>query len=328
MPKISVIIPVYNVEKYLDICLDTVLAQTFKDFEAVCINDGSSDNSLNILEHYQKFDKRIKIIQTENKGLSHARNKGIKEAKGEYITFVDSDDYISEICLESMNKNLDEQKADFLYSNIIQTDNITRKFYIWDFSDKTFFKEKEICTNEEKMPDNIYFSLHTTAYAKMYRYDFIKDFRFEEGMIFEDIPYFANCFLSAKKISFCFEAYYYYRLKREGSILNNSKNIIKDLLKAQNLRKEIFINYNKFGKYKEKLFINDIKNILYRFLTLDENKRKEALSDIKSNYKNFNFNELENIKDNKLYILMKNIEYLKENEFYNFSKSFTGVKNA
>ena len=132
MPKISVIIPVYNVEKYLDICLDTVLAQTFKDFEAVCINDGSTDNSLNILEHYQKFDKRIKIIQTENKGLSHARNKGIKEAKGEYITFVDSDDYISEICLESMNKNLDEQKADFLYSNIIQTDNITRKFYIWE----------------------------------------------------------------------------------------------------------------------------------------------------------------------------------------------------
>ena len=81
MPKISVIVPVYNVEEYLDICLDTILLQTFKDFEVICINDGSSDNSLKILEHYQKFDDRIKIISTENKGLSHARNTGLKKFK-------------------------------------------------------------------------------------------------------------------------------------------------------------------------------------------------------------------------------------------------------
>ena len=94
MVKVSVVIPVYNVEDYLRDCLDSIVNQTLKDIEIICINDGSTDNSLEILEHYKSKDERIKVISQENGGISAARNKGIDLASGDYISFIDSDDYI------------------------------------------------------------------------------------------------------------------------------------------------------------------------------------------------------------------------------------------
>ena len=92
--KISIIVPCYNVEKYLPECLDSLLNQTFKYFEIICVNDGSNDSTLSILEKYSKKDSRIKIISQKNKGLSGARNTGIDAAKGDYIAFLDSDDWV------------------------------------------------------------------------------------------------------------------------------------------------------------------------------------------------------------------------------------------
>ena len=100
-PKVSVIIPVYNAEKYLRQCLDSVVSQTFKNIEIICLNDGSIDNSLQIVEEYQQKDKRIILVDLkQNKGISHARNEGVKFAKGNYIAFVDSDDYIEHDYIE------------------------------------------------------------------------------------------------------------------------------------------------------------------------------------------------------------------------------------
>ena len=101
MPKISVIVPVYNVEQYLRICLDSILAQTFQDFEIICINDGSTDNSLKILEEYKQLDDRLVILTQTQSGAAIARNNGIKQAKGEYIQFLDSDDYVENIADKS-----------------------------------------------------------------------------------------------------------------------------------------------------------------------------------------------------------------------------------
>ena len=108
MPKVSIIIPVYKVEKYLPDCLNSVLSQTFQDWEAICVNDGSPDNCGKILDEYAQRDKRIKVIIQENQGLSLARNNGLKQAKGEYILFLDSDDFIYpqllEICVSLAEK--------------------------------------------------------------------------------------------------------------------------------------------------------------------------------------------------------------------------------
>ena len=108
--KVSVIVPVYNVEKYLKDCLDSVVNQTLEDIEIICVNDGSTDNSLAILEEYAEKDSRIKIITQENKGLGGARNTGLYHANGEYISFIDSDDWIELNTFEelyNMSKNLD-----------------------------------------------------------------------------------------------------------------------------------------------------------------------------------------------------------------------------
>ena len=100
--KFSIIVPVYNVEKYVKRCLDSIFNQTYKDFEVIVVNDGSTDKSMNIVKKY----KDVKIINEENRGLSHARNNGVKNARGDYILFVDSDDYINKDLLKELNKSL------------------------------------------------------------------------------------------------------------------------------------------------------------------------------------------------------------------------------
>ncbi|MDR3257037.1 MAG: glycosyltransferase, partial [Endomicrobium sp.] len=116
--KVSVIIPVYNVEPYVKDCLDSVVNQTLKDIEIVCVNDGSTDNSWRVLEEYAARDSRIKIITQANQGLACARNNGIKVAKGEYIGFVDSDDWISLDFYEKLYDNAKIENADVCVGNV------------------------------------------------------------------------------------------------------------------------------------------------------------------------------------------------------------------
>ena len=111
MPKISVIVPVYNVELYLYQCLDSIINQTFKDIEIICINDGSTDNSGKVLEEYAQKDDRVKVLTQENQGQAVARNKGLDIAKGEYIYFVDSDDFIHPQTLEIMHSVAERTKC-------------------------------------------------------------------------------------------------------------------------------------------------------------------------------------------------------------------------
>ena len=106
MAKISVVVPVYNVEKYLKECIDSIINQTLEDIEIICVNDGSTDSSLEILNNFAEQDNRIKVITQSNQGLSAARNTGIKYANGEYISFIDSDDYIDTSLYETLVKYL------------------------------------------------------------------------------------------------------------------------------------------------------------------------------------------------------------------------------
>lgn len=113
-PKFSIIIPIYNVEDYLSKCLDSVIEQTLMDIEIICVNDGSKDKSLNILQQYSNNDNRIRIISKENGGLSSARNAGLKVAKGDYICFLDSDDYAEPNLCERLYTEILEYKPDII----------------------------------------------------------------------------------------------------------------------------------------------------------------------------------------------------------------------
>ena len=116
--KVSVILPVYNAEKYVSATLESLITQTLTEIEIICVNDGSKDNSLKILKEFEKKDNRIMIIDKENQGVWKARMDGIKKAKGEYITFNDADDYVKEDFLESLYKNITENKSDIAICRI------------------------------------------------------------------------------------------------------------------------------------------------------------------------------------------------------------------
>ena len=115
MVKISIIVPVYNTEPYLEQCLDSIINQTLEDIEIICVNDGSTDNSLSILEEYASKDNRIRIINQENKGQGFARNNGLKNVNGEYVLFVDSDDWIELNTCEALYKKVNELDLDMLF---------------------------------------------------------------------------------------------------------------------------------------------------------------------------------------------------------------------
>ena len=135
MVKISVVIPVYNVEKYLEQCLDSVIAQSFEDIEVICVNDGSTDSSLEILKRYADNDSRIKIISQKNKGAGAARNVGIENAAGEYVYFMDSDDYLNADAFERLNDFLDD-KPDFVMFKIFFKTHVIIRILVCKRNDK------------------------------------------------------------------------------------------------------------------------------------------------------------------------------------------------
>ena len=128
-PKVSIIIPVYNVEKYLKKCLDSVINQTLKDIEIICIDDGSTDSSYTILNEYAQKDNRFVILKQKNNGAGAARNKGIEIAKGEYLYFLDSDDFVDITLLEKAHTKIKENDCDIcIFKNYFYNDNTKEKY--------------------------------------------------------------------------------------------------------------------------------------------------------------------------------------------------------
>lgn len=257
MTKISVIIPVYNIEKYLRECLDSVSNQTLKDIEIICIDDGSTDSSPDILNEYSKKDKRIKIITQENKGQSSARNLGIKESQGEYIAFVDSDDFINPDMLEKLYLKAKDNNLDMVMCKIATYDNQTReiKDNVWYYMLGVFRDfEKEIFNHD----DTKEFTCHiaVTPFNKLYKNSLLKDnaILFPEGVIFEDEKFFYDTYLRAKRISIVDEFLYYYRVNRKGSTVDITKeNDYTDLVLISKQIRETFKQTNNYEDYKHLL---------------------------------------------------------------------------
>lgn len=219
--KISIIIPVYNTEKYLTECLDSLINQTYKDLELIIINDGSTDNSMNIIKKYQKKYDNIKVFEQENSGQSVARNVGLKYATGDYIMFVDSDDYIELDMVEKMllpfkkSKNLDLTFCDYYLKN---NDELV-KDYIIKHND---ISEKKALILSAPSPC-----------LKVFKKSFLKNFSFPEHIIYEDLAAMPVLLTSANRIHHVKEHLYYYRQHGDSTTRNTKFNIKKmDILKA------------------------------------------------------------------------------------------------
>lgn len=217
MKKISLVIPVYNVEKYLPQCLDSVINQTWKNLEIICVNDGSPDNSAAILEQYAAQDPRFKIIDRPNGGLSAARNTGLEHATGDYIFFLDSDDYINPECLKELADNIGDENL--IYSQIR------------NFSTK---KSKIISRNFDSPRA---FSRTCFVWGCLYKKEILKGLRFPEGMYYEDKLFSFSVFskIGFKKYPVNEKACYFYRGDNPNSITNNPKHIKDTILIAEQM---------------------------------------------------------------------------------------------
>ena len=209
---VSIVIPVYNVEHYLHKCLDSVIKQTYKNLEIIIVNDGSTDNSLSICKKYADEDSRIKLISQENKGLSGARNTGIKEVSGDYIYFIDSDDWVKEDAIEkSMNLAI-EYNAECVASSC---------FYIREEKDE---KKAEKNVIIKKYSGEDFADLMTRpngyscyAWSRLIRKEYIPLIHFPENYTFEDIPVMPNIICKMDTVIYTNEKLYFYR-QRKGSI--------------------------------------------------------------------------------------------------------------
>lgn len=218
----SIILPVYNVEKYLETCLDSIYNQSFQDFEIIAINDGSTDGSLDILNAYRDKYGKIMIITQENKGLSATRNVGVSYAKGEFICYVDSDDLISPITLEKIYYHFDETVDMVAYNHIY----VDERF---ELSELDIHKEPEIKPLKGNGKE-VYMSLSKDdKYRNMacricLRRTFLDEIgiTFVEGIFYEDVMYTLICYLKAKLMVYIDDELYVYR-KREGSITSSRK---------------------------------------------------------------------------------------------------------
>ena len=298
MPKISVIIPVYNTEKYLKQCLDSVINQTLKDIEIICVDDCSTDNSLEILEEYANKDNRIKIIEQEvNQGQGIAKNIGINCAQGDYIMFLDSDDWLELNACEIAYNQISQNNNDFVYFNLkffyektneYKTDYIRLKPFISKVGMKSFCFE-----NVDKT-----FMKFGEAVYKIYKKDFLNkyDIRFTSNKFGEDIPFYIKAVINTDNVSVIDTPLYIYRMRAESATTN--PNNFKELLSARksaynivvNTKNDNYINayviahisslmawyktWNKLDKENKNIFFNEIKQ---EFITINENHNVEKI---------------------------------------------------
>lgn len=230
MTKVSVIMPVYNVEDYLEDSLFLLLNQTLKDIEIICVNDGSTDNSLNILKNFAKKDSRIKILDQKNYGASIARNNGMEIAQGEYIYFFDADDLIAINILEKLYNNAISNKSDFVVFKIVNFNDKSIEYdnYIYDLDG--IFKDVDF-NNFTFTHLDIKENVLNTAFApwtKFYDKKFLEKnkLKFPDIPSYNDVLFHVKSILKASKISFVPEFLYYYRLDNTNSITNDSSKHI------------------------------------------------------------------------------------------------------
>lgn len=283
MVKISVIIPVYNVEKHLRECIDSVISQSFGDIEIICINDGSTDNSLNILNSYN--DERIRIINQENKGLAASRNLGLDLALGEYVCFLDSDDYLETSALEELYEIAQSNSTDFVIFKMINFDDKTRKKIRDNYYENRILKEKvdgRVFNPVEDIGKNL-FGMPVTAPGNLFKKEFIGDMRFPEGLIFEDNPFYTEALFKAKRVYFL-DKHLYFRRVRSDSITQSNTGKFSEWIEISKLIVEVAKKYGYYERFKNKLYKKRIVNPYYLFTSVKEEEKEEFFQKIKADF--------------------------------------------
>lgn len=312
-PKVSVIIPVYNLEKYLRRCLDSVINQSLSEIEVICINDGSTDSSLDILRNYENRDRRIRVINKENEGQGIARNIGINLAAGEYIGFVDGDDWIDPEMYETMysiakKNDLDMQICTMKrldeYGNDIQGRCDYDQYIGCKYDDPSFiFSGYDIA--EE------IFSIGKFCMNKIYKSSFLNQhkIRFREYKYFEDYIFYFFCFIRAQKISVIRQPFYKY-IDRQGSSMCGKTRPLALFEANREIEKHLDF-YNVEEQFRQRFEKWKIKRYLSIYYMTDSEYKKQYFTNMKTEFSKIEIkrNPLINIPEKLLYLCVKTIPH-------------------
>lgn len=289
-PLISVIVPVYNVEKYLRKCLDSIINQTYKNLEIILINDGSTDLCPQICDEYSAKDTRIKIIHQKNKGISATRNVGIELARGGYLAFIDSDDYVKKDFIECLYKRIVQDKSDFVMCNFETVDENANKLNEYK---KIREDEKSLLTFSDFWQSfEKHQAVNIVVWNKLYKKEIFSDIRFLEGHKHEDV--FVMPFIMDKVNSISLEKKVLYNyLRRSDSITGNntkSKNFNADEFAANAALAKHFFKHKLFNLATKKIInivTDSTKNYKKSQKSKDDKKGfKSVCKELKALYKN------------------------------------------
>lgn len=275
VPKISVIVPVYNVEQYIAQCLDSIVNQTFKDIEILCVDDCGTDESMQIVRCYAGLDSRIKIITHEhNKGLGSARHSGLQHARGRYISFVDSDDWLDVTMFEKCYNVLERERVDSVWVKINLYFEDERKFV----ADAEYLRDLHAPKEGviEITPENIsHFPVN--AWNKIYKASAVNQNKaiFSEGILYEDVEFYYRFFTQSTRVYILDELLYQYR-QRKSSIMGKTfsgKGCCEDICKVMKRVYDYLCTANLLEKYREAFIECVVKScstyVNNRYYTMD-----------------------------------------------------------
>ena len=305
MEKITIIVPVYNVEKYLKTAIDSAINQTYKNIEIILVDDGSTDSSGKICDEYGKKDDRIIVVHQENKGLSGARNTGLDIAKGKYIMFLDSDDTFEKDACENLYNEIEKTNADFVIGNYINTKEDGSKFKKPAFSLEKY-KNFKLSINDY---NDSFYIMNSGVWNKIFRKSYLDKLkiRFVDRALAEDAIFTTYCFIKSENVYYIPNIVYNYRLREADSI---SSSCSKDyFLKINKSYKLIYNNFkeNNQLEYYRYFYAKSMNYILYKFIDSDKLTLSEKI-DVLDNMKWFYM--LSN--DLKIPTIIKSVRYIIE----------------
>ncbi len=249
MKKVSIIVPCYNSEEYLDIAIKSLVKQTYKNIEIILLNDGSKDGTLDIMRSYD--DERIVIIDKKNTGIGDTRNTGIRKSSGDYIMFLDSDDYYEEDTVENMVRVLEENDADMVVSNYyLNTPSKQLEIKFNDFGVATLKEKPEILTGINYAPWN-----------KIYKREIAMNAEFPTNIKYEDVPFVVKCLLNSNRIAFTNEFNFHYVIKKSGETITRDERVF-DIFKILDMVNQDFNGYDYIDAtgFSVKILMSYLKN--------------------------------------------------------------------
>jgi glycosyltransferase involved in cell wall biosynthesis len=275
-PKVSVILPVYNVGKYLRQSLDSLINQTLSDIEIICVDDGSTDDSYEILEEYKNRDKRIKVIHKENKGTGAARNDGLRIAAGECIGFVDPDDWVKPNMFERLYTEIKEKNLDIVMCMPDGYDEKNAKNTPFPYFVDDNFKniiDNRVFNRHDLSP----FSYPMCVWNKLYTKKLFdkNHIEFAEGLDFEDHKVIFGTLLTAERMFFIREKLYVYRFNREGSVLTDNNRRLIDHIKIFDIVENLMKDTHTYEEFRKDFLFYKIHNILYYYGMIKDEFKSE-----------------------------------------------------